>query len=67
MKVKYFAWVRERVGLAEEMVEPPASVRTVDDLIGWLSRRGEAYAYAFEQASRLRKLPKSTPALPNEP
>ena len=25
------------------------------------------YAYAFEQASGLRKLPKSTPALPNEP
>jgi sulfur-carrier protein len=42
MKVKYFAWVRERVGIAEETVEPPASVRTVDDLIGWLSKRGEA-------------------------
>jgi hypothetical protein len=26
-----------------------------------------AYAYAFEQASALRKLPKSTPPLPNEP
>ena len=25
------------------------------------------YAYAFEQTSGLRKLPKSTPALPNEP
>ena len=54
MKVKYFAWVRERVGLAEEMVEPPASVRTVDDLIGWLSGRGEAYAYAFEKPKVIR-------------
>ena len=26
-----------------------------------------AYAYAFEQASGLRKLPKSTPPLPHEP
>src|SRR6202166_536295 len=26
-----------------------------------------SYAYAFEQAQSLRKLPKSTPALPNEP
>ncbi len=30
MKVKYFAWVRERVGKAEETVEPPADVRTVE-------------------------------------
>ena len=29
MKVKYFAWVRERIGKAEETIEPPASVRTV--------------------------------------
>ena len=54
MKVKYFAWVRERVGIAEETVEPPASVRTVDDLIGWLSKRGEAYAYAFETPKVIR-------------
>ena len=49
MKVKYFAWVRERVGKAEETVEPPANVRTIDDLIAWLSGRGEDYAYAFEK------------------
>jgi sulfur-carrier protein len=54
MKVKYFAWVRERIGKAEETVEPPANVRTVDDLIGWLSGRGEAYAYAFETPKVIR-------------
>ena len=54
MKVKYFAWVRERIGISEEMVEPPASVRTVDDLIGWLSKRGETYAYAFEKPKVIR-------------
>ncbi len=54
MKVKYFAWVRERIGIDEEMVDPPASVRTVDDLIGWLSRRGETYAYAFEKPKVIR-------------
>ena len=54
MKVKYFAWVRERVGIAEETVEPPADVRTVNDLIGWLSGRGEAYAYAFEKPKVIR-------------
>jgi molybdopterin synthase sulfur carrier subunit len=54
MKVLYFAWVRERVGRPEETVEPPPSVRTVADLIGWLSGRGEEYAYAFERPTVIR-------------
>ena len=54
MKVKYFAWVRERIGKAEETVEPPASVRTVDDLITWLAGRDETYAYAFEKPRVIR-------------
>ena len=27
MKVKYFAWVRERIGKTEEIIGPPANVR----------------------------------------
>jgi sulfur-carrier protein len=54
MKVKYFAWVRERIGKAEETIEPPADVRTVDQLIAWLSNRGEAYAHAFERPKVIR-------------
>jgi sulfur-carrier protein len=54
MKVLYFAWVRERIGKAEEVVEPPAAVRTVGDLIGWLTARGDEYAYAFETPKVIR-------------
>ena len=54
MKVKYFAWVRERIGKSEETVEPPANVRTVGDLMAWLARRGETYAYAFEKPRVIR-------------
>jgi sulfur-carrier protein len=54
MKLVYFAWVRERVGKAEEEIMPPASVKTVADLIAWLRRRGEEYAHAFEQAKSIR-------------
>jgi sulfur-carrier protein len=54
MKVKYFAWVRERVGKSEETIEPPASVRTVDDLMAWLTKQSEAYAYAFEKPKVIR-------------
>ncbi len=54
MKVKYFAWVRERIGKAEETIEPPSSVHTVGDLIAWLSARDESYAHAFEKPKVMR-------------
>ena len=54
MKVKYFAWVRERVGMAEETVELPPGVRTVEDLMAWLAARGESYAHAFETPHVIR-------------
>jgi molybdopterin synthase sulfur carrier subunit len=46
-KLVYFAWVREKVGTAEELVELPGSLVTVADLMGWLAARGEGWAEAF--------------------
>ena len=54
MKLKYFAWVRERIGKAEEIVEPPAEVRTVGELIGWPAARDDGYAHAFEKPTVIR-------------
>jgi molybdopterin synthase sulfur carrier subunit len=54
VKLLYFAWVRERVGRAEEVVDPPAGVATVADLMTWLASRGEEYAYAFSSAKFIR-------------
>ena len=54
MKLRYFAWVRERIGKPEEELEPPATIATVADLIGWLSQRDEAYAHAFENPQVIR-------------
>jgi len=54
MKALYFAWVRERVGKAEEELNLPSTVTTVGDLIAWLSKRGGGYAYAFEKPSAVR-------------
>ena len=65
MKVKYFAWVRERIGKAEETIEPPANVRTVDELISWLSGRGEEYEYAFENEGVVRAALDKVHAKPN--
>ncbi|MGE3147836.1 MAG: molybdopterin converting factor subunit 1 [Pseudorhodoplanes sp.] len=54
MKLVYFAWVRERIGKTDEDLTPPPQVTSIADLIGWLSERGEEYAYAFENPKIIR-------------
>lgn len=54
IKLRYFAWVRERIGKPEEDVELPAGVTTIAELVTWLSGRGEEYAYAFENSKVIR-------------
>lgn len=54
MRILYFAWLRERVGLAEETVTPPPEVRTVGDLMAWLRRRGDTYEAALADPAVVR-------------
>lgn len=54
LKLRYFAWVRERVGKPEEDIDVPAGIATVGDLMIWLAGRGEEYAYAFENPKVIR-------------
>lgn len=54
MRVLYFAWVRERIGLAEEELAPPAEVGTAGELVAWLAGRGENYAHAFQRPETIR-------------
>ena len=48
IKVLYFSWIRERVGMGDEMLVLPDSVVTVGDLLAWLQGRGEEFAAALE-------------------
>jgi molybdopterin synthase sulfur carrier subunit len=54
VKILYFAWVREKTGKAEEVVELPAEIDTVAGLVGWLKARGPHYAEAFRRAEVIR-------------
>jgi molybdopterin synthase sulfur carrier subunit len=54
MKIIYFAWLRERVGVPEEEISLPAGLATVQDVITHLAARGENYAYAFERQGIIR-------------
>jgi sulfur-carrier protein len=54
VKLLYFAWVRERIGKGEEVIDPPPGVTTVAELMTWLAGRGEEYAFAFENPKVIR-------------
>ena len=54
MKLRYFAWVRERVGKTEEEIAPPPGVATIGELMDWRAGRGEEYAHAFENRKVIR-------------
>jgi sulfur-carrier protein len=50
----YFAWVREQIGLGEELVALPTDLSTPLALTQWLAARGSGYAQAFADPSKLR-------------
>jgi molybdopterin synthase sulfur carrier subunit len=52
--ILYFAWLRERVGVAEESVAIPGEVVTVTELMGWLAGRSAGHAAAFERPELVR-------------
>jgi molybdopterin synthase sulfur carrier subunit len=54
VRLLYFAWVRERIGKPQEDIDLPAGIATVSDLIGWLAKRGDEYAHAFENPKVIR-------------
>jgi len=67
VKALYFAWVRERIGLAEEEIAPPASVTTVAELMDWLKGRGENYAAVFANERTIRAALDRRHAKPDAP
>lgn len=54
MRLRYFAWVRERIGRTEEEVDVPSGITDIAGLIGWLSARDEGYAAAFARPTVIR-------------
>ena len=54
MRLLYFAWVKEKAGVAAEVIEPPEGVATIAELIVWLKTRGPEFANAFAQVEVIR-------------
>lgn len=54
LELAYFAWVRERMGVAGEAVDLPPAVADIAALIDWLAARDERGARAFAEPHRIR-------------
>lgn len=54
MKILYFAWLRERVGVGEEVRTPPADVATVAGLMTWLATQSAGHRAAFADLGLIR-------------
>lgn len=54
MLIRYFAWLKDHTGCAQEEIALPEEVQTVDDLIGYLSARNISYAKAFADRKTVR-------------
>jgi len=54
IELRFFASVREQLGVTEERAEVPADVRTVGELRQWLRQRGGAWAETLAEGRALR-------------
>ena len=54
MKILYFAWLRARIGCAEEELRAAVGIRDVAGLLDWLQARGPRYAEALRDLSVVR-------------
>jgi molybdopterin converting factor subunit 1 len=67
VRVLYFAWVRQRVGLAEQEVTPPPEIRDVAGLMTWLGTLGPGHAAAFAEGRQIRAAVNQEFAAPGDP
>jgi molybdopterin synthase sulfur carrier subunit len=54
MRLRYFAWLKTRIGTGSEELPLPAGVTTVDGLVAWLRERGPGYAAALARPEAIR-------------
>ena len=54
MRVLYFSWVREKIGVGKEEICLPKSIVTVEDLAVWLRGMSQGHSEALSDLSIIR-------------
>jgi molybdopterin synthase sulfur carrier subunit len=54
LELKFFASLREALGVSQETIEVPATVNTIAELRTYLIERGDTWAHALANGKALR-------------
>lgn len=54
MKIRYFAWMREHTGCAEEHIDLPQDIKTVSGLVDYLKNKSDGHAKALSNMNVVR-------------
>ena len=67
MKVFYFAWVRDKIGLESEEFDLPTDIKTAGEFTEWLKCRGDAYAEVIRASDTVKMAVNQEYAGPKHP
>ena len=67
MKLLYFAWLRQKIGVDAEQVALPEGIVDVAGLLEWLKGRGANYADALKDAKVIKVAVNQAYARPSTP
>ncbi|MGY8997805.1 MAG: molybdopterin converting factor subunit 1 [Alphaproteobacteria bacterium] len=65
MKLLYFAWLKQKIGIGAEEVTLPDEVNDVAGVVAWLKTRGDNYATALKDDAIVRVAVNQTYAKPD--
>ena len=54
MKLLYFAWIRVKMGVSSEHVDPPKNIKDIKGLIDWIKQRNPISNETFSDISNIR-------------
>ena len=67
MKIFYFAWVRDKMGMDEEEIQLPNGIHTAGDFIDWFKDRGAAEAEVIGASEMVKMAVNQEYAAPGHP
>jgi len=54
MKLLYFAWIRVKMGVSGEYIDPPKNIKDIEGLINWIKQRNPVSNEVFSDISNIR-------------